>query len=277
MTEKEKDKNSTTESTVTPASPGMNTSDGAATGDKTEEDKEKTYQFTSLPTTNKDVDDDEKDENYDKPPLIDEMKQFNNQDYFRLYLIIASGAVAFAHGGNDVANVLGPFSNIYQYATTGSMEGEMEIPIYVAGGAGLAIAAGFALFGGPVLETIGKSITKLSYRSGFTAQFCAAATVLVCNVLGLPVSSSTVIVGGVAGVGLYNAKRAKKDEKEDIIINRGDEEVEYIGFANKLKAVWQRKSVRILCKILAIWIITIPANAFICGATYAIINAIIQA
>eukprot|EP00483_Globobulimina_turgida_P003694 UN03700 len=80
------------------------------------------------------------------------------------------------------------------------MEGEQEIPIYVSGGAGIAIAVGFALFGAPVLETIGKSITKLSYRSGFTAQFCAAATVLICNVLGLPVSSSTVIVGGVAGV-----------------------------------------------------------------------------
>merc|ERR1712154_744030 len=80
----------------------------------------------------------------------------------------------------------------------------------------MGIAAGFALFGKPVLETIGKSITKLSHRSGFTAQFCAAATVLVCNVLGLPVSSSTVIVGGVAGVGLYNSKHRKKREKKNM-------------------------------------------------------------
>merc|ERR1712154_436525 len=180
------------------------------------------------------------------------------------------GAVAFAHGGNDVANVLGPFGQIYKYATTGSIEGEQEIPIYVAGGAGLCIAVGFALFGKPVLETIGKSIAKLSHRSGFTAQFCAAATVLVCNVLGLPVSSSTVIVGGVSGVGLYNSRHRKKRKKKNM--EDEEEEVEYLGFVNKCKYLWQQQNIRILCKILAIWVVTIPANATLCGALYAFIN-----
>ena len=41
---------------------------------------------------------------------------------------------------------------------------------------------------------------KLPY--GFIEELCAAATILVCNVLGLPVSSRTVIVDGVSGVGL---------------------------------------------------------------------------
>eukprot|EP01083_Nonionella_stella_P142704 442056_1 len=194
---------------------------------------------------------------------------FNNQDYFRLYLVVACGAVDFAQGGNDVANVLGPFGQIYKYVTTGTLEGNMTIPVYIAGAAGLTVALGFAMFGAPVLETIGKSITKLSYRSGFVAQFCSATTVLVCNVLGLPVSSSTVIVGGVSGVALYNSKQADAKKKRE---QPEEEYVEYIGCVNKMKYLWSNQKIRILLKILAIWIITIPANAIIAGCLFALIN-----
>ena len=36
-----------------------------------------------------------------------------SDEYFLYFVIITSSAVSFAHGGNDVANVIGPFGSIY--------------------------------------------------------------------------------------------------------------------------------------------------------------------
>merc|ERR1711971_1420241 len=131
---------------------------------------------------------------------------FNNIDYFSIYLVIASGSVSFAHGGNDVANVLGPFGQIFSYQKDGKITEGASIPIWLAAGGGLAIGIGFVLFGKGVLETVGKKIADVTYQSGFIAQYSAALTVLVCDILALPVSSSTVIIGAVSGVAFYDTK-----------------------------------------------------------------------
>jgi phosphate/sulfate permease len=51
------------------------------------------------------------------------------------------------------------------------------------------------------METIGGKITELTPVRGFCAQFGAATTILVCSRLGLPVSTTHVLVGAVVGVG----------------------------------------------------------------------------
>ena len=121
--------------------------------------------------------------------------QFYNNDYFQLFLIISSGAVSFAHGGNDISNVIGPYSKIYLFETTGNInEPSFSLPIYVSGIGGLCISLGFYLMGKNVMETLGQDIATLSYKSGFVAQFSSALTVLCCNILGLSVSSTTVCI-----------------------------------------------------------------------------------
>jgi PiT family inorganic phosphate transporter len=52
------------------------------------------------------------------------------------------------------------------------------------------------------METIGKNITEMTPVRGFCAQFGAATTILVCSCLGLPVSTTHVLVGAVVGVGV---------------------------------------------------------------------------
>jgi PiT family inorganic phosphate transporter len=51
------------------------------------------------------------------------------------------------------------------------------------------------------METVGGKITELTPVRGFCAQFGAATTILVCSRLGLPVSTTHVLVGAVVGVG----------------------------------------------------------------------------
>jgi PiT family inorganic phosphate transporter len=66
----------------------------------------------------------------------------------------------------------------------------------------LSLAVGSLTFSYAVMHTVGKKITSLGPISAFAAQFGSAIAVSVANVLGLPVSSSQSIVGGVVGVGL---------------------------------------------------------------------------
>jgi len=201
---------------------------------------------------------------------------FNNLDYFSLYLVIASASVSFGHGGNDVANVLGPFGQIFQYEQTGEVSEGADINIWIAGGGGIAIGVGFILFGKGVLETVGKKIAKVNYQSGFIAQYSAALTVLVCDVIGIPVSSSTVIIGAVTGVGFYNTKKVGTIRKKMGMERKFtlQEEYDIMGCCGKCLFRLRRMNLKILFKILATWIITIPCNAGICAAVYSIIHAI---
>merc|ERR1712154_356565 len=196
-------------------------------------------------------------------------------DYFSIYLVIASASVSFAHGGNDVANVLGPFGQIFSYQKNGEISEGASIPIWLAGGGGVAIALGFVLFGTGVLETVGKKIAKVTYHSGFIAQYAASLTVLICDILALPVSSSTVIIGAVSGVAFYATKQEAVIRKK-----MGDErkytlqdEYDAMGKCEQLAFRLKRMNIKILLKIVATWVITIPCNGLLCAGTYSAINA----
>jgi PiT family inorganic phosphate transporter len=51
------------------------------------------------------------------------------------------------------------------------------------------------------MQTIGKRITEITPTRGFCAEFGAATTILLCSRLGMPVSTTHVLVGAVVGVG----------------------------------------------------------------------------
>ena len=59
-----------------------------------------------------------------------------------------------------------------------------------------------------MIETIGKNITEITPIRGFSVQFGAATTILVCSRLGLPVSTTHVLVGSVVGVGIMRGMGA---------------------------------------------------------------------
>lgn len=122
--------------------------------------------------------------------------------------VITACYVAFAHGSNDVANAVGPFAAIYSTLQKGSVSMKVEVEIWMLGIGGLAIGFGLACFGLNVMDTIGKRITEVTKVRGFCAEFGAATTILVCSRLGLPVSTTHVLVGSVIGVGFMRGMSA---------------------------------------------------------------------
>lgn len=151
--------------------------------------------------------------------------------------ICTAGYVAFAHGSNDVANAIGPVTTIVgqlAYGSPGAITRGAVIGLLLLGGLGIAI--GTAIWGRGVMRTIGERITEITPTRGFTAEFAAATTVLVCSLMGLPISTTHVLVGAVIGVGIAGGVAA---------VN-----------ANVIK------------EIVISWLITVPVAAGLCVMIY---------
>ena len=162
---------------------------------------------------------------------------------FQKIQIGTSCYVALAQGANDVANAIGPLAVIYFIVKTGNVGAKVPVPLFLLLFGGIGIAAGIAMAGNRVMETIGRRITTLNNTRGFSVDFAAATTVLAASKLGLPVSTTHAAVGGVMGVGLA----------------RGIEAVNF----------------RIIFQIMIYWILTVPASAITSMIIFKILHLIV--
>ncbi|MDQ7838900.1 MAG: anion permease [Thermodesulfobacteriota bacterium] len=158
---------------------------------------------------------------------------------FRHLQLVTACYMALSQGANDVANAIGPLALIYFFVSNGSIGGQIEVPITLLLFGGVGIAAGIAMWGHRVIETMGHKITTLTNTRGFSVEFGAATTVLLASKMGLPVSTTHAAVGSVIGVGLA----------------RGIEAVNF----------------RIVGQIMLYWFITVPIAAITSMVIYKIL------
>jgi len=121
---------------------------------------------------------------------------------FMILQLITACYVAFAHGSNDVANAIGPVAAVIATIGQGVVALKVPVPFWILLMGGLGILSGLATYGYKVMRTVGKNITEITPSRGFAAEFSAATVVLICSKLGLPISTTHTLVGGVLGVGL---------------------------------------------------------------------------
>ena len=114
------------------------------------------------------------------------------------WLAIGSACyVAFSMGANNAGNAVGPIANL----------GILHPKLLLLMG-GLSIAVGAATSGRKVADTVGKGITPLDIPGAFVAQVSSAFGMHLFSLLGIPVSTSSAIVGAVVGVGLVKGMKA---------------------------------------------------------------------
>jgi phosphate/sulfate permease len=170
--------------------------------------------------------------------------QYQTVEKIFIYLQILSAAfVAFAHGANDVANAVGPLASVISLMNTGVVAAKAAVPLWVLGLGGVGIVFGLATWGWRVMMTIGKKITELTPTRGFCAEFAAATTIVLASKMGLPISTTHTLVGGVLGVGL----------------------------ARGISAL----NLRVVTNIVISWIVTIPVGAIGAIAFYFLLKSIL--
>ena len=128
--------------------------------------------------------------------------------FLKVALLFAGCYGAYSLGSNNVANVTGV------YVGSG-----MLTPFQAALIGSFSIALGVLTYSKKVMDTIGKKIIELDGYSAFVAEFSAALTVHLYTQVGVPVSTSQAIVGGVTGIGVIKSVRTvKKKTLVDIFI-----------------------------------------------------------
>jgi PiT family inorganic phosphate transporter len=166
----------------------------------------------------------------------------NVEKVFALLMIFTACAMAFAHGSNDVANAIGPLAAIISVVQAGGdVASKVATPSWVlligAGG----IVAGLVMYGHKVIATVGSHITELTPSRGFAATLATATTVVLASGIGMPISTTHTLVGGVLGVGL----------------------------ARGLAAL----NLRVVGSIFASWLVTLPAGAILSIIIFFILKA----
>jgi PiT family inorganic phosphate transporter len=119
------------------------------------------------------------------------------QQAFGWLAIVSACYVAYSMGANNAGNAVGPIANL------GIIHPQLLLLI-----GGLSIAAGAITYGRKVADTVGKGITPLDIPGAFVAQISSAFGMHLFSMLGIPVSTSSAIVGAVVGVGLVKGARA---------------------------------------------------------------------
>ncbi|MFN6483081.1 MULTISPECIES: inorganic phosphate transporter [unclassified Nostoc] len=158
---------------------------------------------------------------------------------FGRFQLLSACFVAFAHGSNDVGNAIAPLAAIVYINRTGSVPTDgITIPLWILILGGAGIVGGLAVWGKKVIATIGENIIALQPSSGFCAELATATTILIASRLGLPVSTSHALIGGVVGIGLVQNFKSIKFQT--------------------------------LKGIAAAWLITIPVSAALSAAIFSI-------
>lgn len=132
--------------------------------------------------------------------------QYDNkvEHLFTMAQVCSSMLMSIAHGSNDVANAVGPFSAEYAVWSTSTVTKNADTPVWILAVAGLTLGVGFSMFGYHIMRSLGNKITLLSPARGYAMELGAAITVLMASRLSLPVSTTQCITGSIVGVALAN-------------------------------------------------------------------------
>jgi PiT family inorganic phosphate transporter len=163
--------------------------------------------------------------------------------WFGRLQVMTACYMSFSHGANDVASAIGPLAGSMQAFSGQELSVQAPVSPWLLAFGGAGIVIGLATMGYKVIIAVGKKITEITPTRGFSAEFATASTVLVCSKLGLPISTTFVMVGAILGVGL----------------------------ARSFGAI----DLKVVRQIFSSWILTIPCSAVLAATLFWIMRCVV--
>mmetsp|Transcript_16390 Transcript_16390/g.28112 ORF Transcript_16390/g.28112 Transcript_16390/m.28112 type:complete len:615 (+) Transcript_16390:116-1960(+) len=129
------------------------------------------------------------------------------EEVYKCLQVFSSCCVSFAHGANDVANSVGPFSAIWYVYHNRKVTSLAPTPIWILAMGGAGIVLGLATYGYNIIKVLGVKMAKITPCRGYCAELATALTVVLASVCGFPISTTHCIVGAEVGVGMVEGIR----------------------------------------------------------------------
>lgn len=161
--------------------------------------------------------------------------------YFRHAQLFSAALLSGAHGTNDAQKTMGI---ITAALVAGRFQNSFEVPKWVIIISATAMGLGTLSGGWRVVRTMGTRLTRLKPRSGFAAETGAAISIFFATHLGLPVSTTHVVAGSIAGVGAIQRVRAVR---------------------------WT-----LAANIVVAWVLTIPAAAGLAAIAFGVVRLLVH-
>jgi PiT family inorganic phosphate transporter len=125
--------------------------------------------------------------------------------WFRRLQLLSSGLFSYSHGANDAQKTMGIITSVL--VASGFLK-TFDVQWWVVLSAHAAIALGTMSGGWRIVHTMGARLTRLKPRGGFCAETAGAIAILFPTYLKVPVSTTHVITGAIAGVGSIQRLKA---------------------------------------------------------------------
>ncbi len=109
--------------------------------------------------------------------------------------------MAFLHGAQDGQKFIGVFLLCCALAAGRQDTETFLVPVWLSVLCALVMALGTALGGRRIIDTVGRRMVPLTPRLGFAADLGGGACLLLCSLLGLPVSTTHVKTAAILGAG----------------------------------------------------------------------------
>ena len=157
---------------------------------------------------------------------------------FRIGQLFSAGMYSLSHGANDAQKTMGLIAVLL--FSNGLLGDKFYVPFWVVLSCHSVIALGTLMGGWKIVHTMGNKVTKLKPVGGFCAETGAGISLIICSMLGIPVSTTHTITGAIVGVGSTQRLSAVR-----------------WGVAGRI--VWA-------------WVLTIPFAALTAGLTYQVVK-----
>ncbi len=161
--------------------------------------------------------------------------------WFRRLQLLSASAFSLGHGGNDAQKSMGIIW--VALIVTGYATKTDPIAMWIVLSCHAVIALGTLMGGWRIIKTMGQKISKLKPFEGVCAETAGSIALFGATQLGIPVSTTHTITGGIMGAGLRKGLQSVK---------------------------WT-----VTAKIMWAWILTIPISAILGMLIYLGLNAIL--
>lgn len=160
--------------------------------------------------------------------------------WFQKLQLLSAFFYSVTHGTNDAQKTMGLITILL---VAGGMLSTFNVPLWVILAAHFSISLGTFFGGWRIVKTMANKITRLKPYQGFCAETAGGLVLANMAALGIPVSTTHAIAGGIMGVG----------------------------------ATGTPKNVRwgVSRKIVLAWIITIPFSAIVAAGAFLVLNRIV--